>query len=94
MIIFINKKFSFFSICNALRRLHYYSMFQDGSSKFSDGAINEQTRIDLKFHQSLSLTQLILLAELLRLLRMHYEDTVMPHTAAANFTCCKYLRKY
>jgi len=87
MIIFINK-----SICNALRRLHYYSMFQDGSSKFSDGAINEQTRIDLKFHQSLSLTQLI--AELLWLLRMHYEDTVMPHTAAANFTCCKYLRKY
>jgi len=59
-------------------------MFQDGSSKFSDGAINEQTRIDLKFRQSLSLTQLILLAELLRLLRMHYEDTVMPHTAAAN----------
>ncbi|EGI68107.1 Potassium channel subfamily K member 6 [Acromyrmex echinatior] len=55
----------------------------DGSSKFSDKAINEQMRIE--FRQSLSLTQLILLAELLWLFRIHYEDVATPYTA----DCCE-----
>ena len=78
-------RFHFLAYRNALRRLRYYSMLLDGSSKFSDKAINEQIRIELKFRQSFSLTQLILLAELLWLLRIHYEDVAMPHTA----DCCE-----
>lgn len=78
-------RFHFLSYRSALRCLCYYNMLLDGSSKFSDKAINEQMRIELKFRQSLSLTQLILLAELLWLLRIHYEDVATPHTA----DCCE-----